>query len=242
MSADALRAAADAHVTRVSTLVVGAVGAARQALDLAALDAALAARDRVVAWRLTDAAVAALAAHLGGQVDAKAARRTGRLRGALSDVVTAGGKASTLCVPLTRRARARLAANPARKDWQDRGEANEQLVADMIRGLALDDNEPMDVTASIAGRLHGIEVKTFVDNKASKVTMSTDALRRKRAWRRRHTATIHTVVIDDRDLVRVDLFSGHKVYYRRGVGSFRLDSMTPVEDAAHLRRLLLASR
>lgn len=161
------------------------------------------------------------------------------LKSVLHGTLKAGAQSKELCVIETDRvARAKANANPARKEWQDRGEANEPRIARMVGGKSLDDNEPFDVLVKFGSKQHGIEVKTFVDNKSSKITMNKEALSNKARWKRQNKAAVHTVVVDDRDLFNRTLYSGHKVYYRKGVGSFRLESMTRVEDAQHLRRLM----
>jgi len=81
-----------------------------------------------------------------------------------------------------------------------------------------------------AGKMHGVEVKTLVDNKNNKITMHPSSRARKTAWAHSHHARLHTVVVDSR--------AKNKLYYHKGVGSFRMGSLQPVSSAAHLRRLM----
>lgn len=134
--------------------------------------------------------------------------------------------------------RAREAYKPAEKAKQDRGEANETLIARMIRGQALDNNEAMDVITQLGGKRHGAEVKTFIDNANDKITVKKEPLARKLQWARSNRATLHTIIVDDRDVFAKHLFSGNKYYYARGSGSFRRSTMIPVKDAKDLQALM----
>lgn len=231
-NAERLRRAADRHVLPVSECVLAGVGAARRALDLAALEAAIGRQDRHAASQVVDVALAALVDRLGRPPHLrKDAEGEPLLADALGAVLGDAAGAAEVCVVLSKAERAKLAANPARKEWQDRGEANEKLVTDIL-GPAfrnLDDNEAMDVIgATDKGRAVGVEVKTLIDNKGNKVTMDADAQARKRAWKRKNKADLWTVVVDDRDVTNPGQYSGNKLYARKGVGSFRLSSMDPV--------------
>ena len=237
-----LQAAADRFVLPMAAEVLRAVHAARRAVSLADLEAALRRGDPGSAISATEAGAAAFAASLLG-TPTKAPKKTRGVEPIMMSALRAGGNADELCVlDKDRVARAKLAANPARKNWQDHGEANELRVAKMVKGVGLDDNEPMDVITMLDDKVHGIEVKTFVDNKASKVTMSKSALKNKTRWRRENKATMHTVIVDDRDQFTPDLYSGHRLYYKRGVGSFRLSTAIKVKDAKHLRELMLSKK
>ena len=115
----------------------------------------------------------------------------------------------------------------------------ELRVAQVLGADVLDNNEPMDVVGEVGGRRYGVEVKTFVDNTNDKVTMHPDSLERKLKWGRKERAALHTVVVDGRkETGNATLYSGHSMWYRRGVGSFRLQNMVPVRDAVHLRALV----
>jgi len=66
---------------------------------------------------------------------------------------------------------------------------------------------------------HVIEVKTIVQGINDKVTMHPSSLARKVAFAEQNGVQPHTVVKDDRT---------GQVYYKEGVGSFRLSSMREV--------------
>lgn len=170
----------------------------------------------------------------------RAAKGKTGLSKTLGKALKGGANASELCVLDTDRVeRAKKAHVLVKKAYQDLAEANERVVAQMIGGRALDDNEPMDVLMRILKKQHGLEVKTMFVNKASKITMNKAALKRKIAWKAKQKAVVHTLVLDDRNLYSFpDRFSGNRIYIRKGVGSFTLDSMTPIKDAAHLREFL----
>jgi hypothetical protein len=145
-------------------------------------------------------------------------------------------------VPNSRAARALASYKPATKAKQDHAEDNEEKLAKMLGGEALPDNEPMDVVVPRPGGEHGIELKTMLDNTRGAITMHGEARRRKRQWSEATGNPIHTVVPDDRDEweggAHAHLFSGHKLYYRRGVGSFSVAAMYPVPSYSQLRQLL----
>lgn len=107
--------------------------------------------------------------------------------------------------------------------------ASEVIVARMVQGKHVGaDNNVIDV---IAGR-HGIEVKTIIRGGIDKITVHPRSRRRKERWSAKTGKALHTVVIDDR--------KARRMYYRSGVGAFRLHTMTPVRSASHLRSLLSA--
>lgn len=132
--------------------------------------------------------------------------------------------------------RALKAFKPIHAINQRYAEKNELKVRRMVDGTRTDDNKPVDVITK-DGK-HGIEVKTMINNDNNKITVRAAALAKKEAWARENKARLHTVLIDDRDKFKHPRYSGHKIYYMRGTGSFRLSSMVPVESAAHLRRLM----
>ena len=114
-------------------------------------------------------------------------------------------------------------------------EGNESRIASHVGGKNLPDCEPMDVQIPPppAEVKHGIESKTMVSNTHGQIHMGTEAKQRKRAWRRKNKAPVHTVVTDDREVYNAfgpgkhDL-SKRKVYYRRGFGSFKVEGMYEV--------------
>jgi len=101
----------------------------------------------------------------------------------------------------------------------------EAKVAAAVRGRQLPDNEPFDV---VQGK-NVFEVKTIVRGKNPKITMHPESLARKVDAARKTGAKTHTVVVDIRG-GRLD------VYYKEGLGSFRLKNMEKLSGWAELRR------
>lgn len=119
----------------------------------------------------------------------------------------------------------------------------EPVLAGKLGGASLRDNEPVDVQVTTAGGPHGIELKTMTDNKQNKVYMKANAMQRKRDWMRANRAHFHTVVFDDEAVFNARGRGRHDdtkrvIYYKRGVGSFRVSSMHRVKDFDELKRLL----
>lgn len=143
-------------------------------------------------------------------------------------------------------AKAKRSHKPATAEKQRFAEANEPRIAKKIGGKALPDNEPEDILLEDGELEHGIELKTMVDNKNSKITMHPDSRKRKLKWQRQKKGRrLHTVVSDRRNVfmggVNTSQFSGNELYYRRGVGSFTLNSMIPMKDAAELKKFIKAT-
>lgn len=134
--------------------------------------------------------------------------------------------------------RALRSFKPATKEKQDKGFMGAQKIALMLKTHQTPDQDPMDLVVRIGERTHAVEVKTFVDNSNDKVTMHPESLFRKLAWGKRNSAILHTVVVDSR---KGAISSGHDVWYRRGVGSFRLGTMIRVRSSAHLKELMTTS-
>ncbi len=112
-------------------------------------------------------------------------------------------------------------------------EGNERGVAKRVRGKALRDNEPIDIEVrDKTGALkHGVEVKTLVFRKASRIKVDPAAQDRKRKWHQKNKGVpFHTIVYDDRLVFNAKGpgkhdYSKRIVYYRRGYGSFALSKM-----------------
>lgn len=124
-------------------------------------------------------------------------------------------------------------------------EHNEPQFAKAVGGLSYDDNEPVDVVAGKGGVVqHGIELKTMVANKASKLTMDRYAQVRKVEWERDKNATFHTCVIDDRKVYDASGAGNHDesqrvYYYRRGIaGSARIEAMYKCKSVGEVKRLM----
>ena len=142
-------------------------------------------------------------------------------------------------------ARAKASAKLVDKSIQRYAEEhNEPKFAQSIGGLSFKDNEPVDVVVGDDGVIkHGIELKTMVSNKANKITMKRSAMERKAEWEKNNKATFHTVVIDDHKVFNAKGEGQHDeskraIYYRRGFGSFRVNTMHRVKDMAELKKLL----
>lgn len=170
-------------------------------------------------------------------------------------------KPQTAC-EVARSELAKVHSKPVGKEVQRYSEeGNEAQLASMLgRGAhAVDDNAPTDVEWKTGGALHGIELKTMVDNANSKITMKADAIARKRKWEKANKGIMHTIVIDDSSVIPGKTieektkaigkfletgdatgfdFGKRKIYYRRGYGSFRTSSMHEVKDAKELKRLI----
>jgi hypothetical protein len=131
------------------------------------------------------------------------------------------------------------------KRIQDYTKANENVFANRVGGKSFPDNDPIDVHVpggGVGGKDAGIELKTLTHGKNDKITMSSSALGRKDAWEKSNKSQMHTVALDHRDRFAAGenaaLHSGHEIYYKRGVGSFRIGSMHKVANEAELRTLM----
>jgi hypothetical protein len=122
---------------------------------------------------------------------------------------------------------------PAYAAAQRQAEQNELTVRSMVGGTRTQGNAPVDVVVTIGGKVKGIEVKTLISNTNDKITVRKSAMEKKDQWAHANHASVHTVVLDDRE-------KGHSpLYYAKGHGSFRISAMTPVRDADHLKKLLM---
>lgn len=132
-----------------------------------------------------------------------------------------------------RAARALAHHKPSTAVKQRAADAQERFVARALGAKQSGDNDAVDVqgVARVTGRRFGVEVKTLMDNRNDKITMHPESLLRKLRWARKERAALHTVIVDLRS-------GAPRLYHRRGVGSFRLRSLTPVRDHAHLRELV----
>jgi hypothetical protein len=118
-------------------------------------------------------------------------------------------------------ARAKKSAVKTDKSSQDIAERSEVVLAKALGIPKSGDNLAFDVRNDEVA----IEVKTLVNGKNEKITMSKTALGRKLAEQRAEGLKAYTVVVDRRS----GGMTGHATYYyREGLGSFRLGSMTKV--------------
>lgn len=121
---------------------------------------------------------------------------------------------------------------PSTKKVQKQAIQNEiKLSKGLRKSTWLSDNEPYDVIIGKQDRpKHLIEVKTIVRGKNDKITMHPKALRRKLSEAKKQSqAKVHTVVFDDRT---------GKMYYKEGVGSFRLTTMKPIRGIGSLKKII----
>lgn len=122
----------------------------------------------------------------------------------------------------TRSSRAKATYKPADLSAQREAHRNEASLARSLRGKRTKDNEAFDV---IVGKT-AIEVKTIVKSDNDKITMHRESLARKVAYAKEHGLQTCTVVFDKR--------SG-STYFKEGVGSFRLSTMTKIGDIGELK-------
>lgn len=137
-----------------------------------------------------------------------------------------------------RSARARAAYNPSTKAKQDESEALEHKVTKALGATKSGDNRPMDVTAK--NDTVGIEVKMLHDAKEQRVNMRPDSRGRKEEWiAEKKGRRAYTVVVDNRDKFdggrHADKYSGHRIYYKEGVGAFGLSTMHRASSLADLK-------
>lgn len=121
--------------------------------------------------------------------------------------------------------RAKSSHKPATAEKQRAAERNETTLATAIGGKQTKDNEAFDVVT----RGHCIEVKTIMEGSNDKITMHPESLARKQAEASKRGLKAHTVVFDARN---------NAVYYRQGIGSFRLGNMEKLSSAAAVRSRL----
>lgn len=142
-----------------------------------------------------------------------------------------------------RAARAKASHNPSSKAKQDASEQLENEVADKLGAVKSTDNKPMDV---VIGGKHGVEVKMMHDLKESRVNMRPDSRVRKEQWAKDTGGTLHTLLVDNRDKFdggkHADKYSGNKYYIAKGVGAFRLNTMTPVKSLAEAKAFILGGK
>jgi hypothetical protein len=116
-------------------------------------------------------------------------------------------------------------------DIQREADLKERAMAQKLKGVSFKNSEPVDIVVGNSSGvvIHGIEHKYMVDNGNSKITMNKYAQVRKVNWERSNKAAFHTVV-ESRE---------GDIYYRRGVGSFRIGGMHQITGGhAELTKLL----
>ncbi len=108
---------------------------------------------------------------------------------------------------------------------QRQAEGNEPKVAQAIQGKQTEDNDAFDV---LKGN-NAVEIKTIVRGKNDKITMHPTSLAKKEKFAEDHKLTTHTVVFDDRN---------QKIYYKQGLGSFRLRNMQSISSLSDLQGMI----
>ena len=142
-----------------------------------------------------------------------------------------------------RSARSKASHNPATKAKQDVSEQVEHQVASALGATKSKDNLPMDV---VIGGKHGVEVKVLHDAKDGRVNMRRDSRQRKEQWAKQTGGTVHTLLVDNRDVFdggkHKGNYSGKKYYIAKGVGAFRLAGMTAVKSLQEAKRFILGGK
>jgi hypothetical protein len=151
---------------------------------------------------------------------------------------TAGG--STLSAKAIK---AKASYKKANKDEQRYAENQEAELVKKIGGKQSSDSAVFDVTRKRGDIIDGIEVKTKVNGIEHEIYMKPSAKKRKREWAiEEKNRVIHTVVFDHRDRFNKGefkkLYSGHELYYRRGVGKMQLSAMYKVKSYRELEQLM----
>lgn len=131
---------------------------------------------------------------------------------------------------LARKRRALLTYKPSTQRKQQIAASSEKHITRILSAERTRNNAAMDTILKTNRRLHGIEVKTLIDNKNDKITMHPESRARKVHWAAVHNAVLHTVVVDARGKRR-------QIFYRAGVGSFRLAALQPVT-SSQLRSII----
>lgn len=123
--------------------------------------------------------------------------------------------------------RASSTYKPSTAAKQQLADKSERHLASALGAQRTPDNSAFDLIKGKAG----IEVKTLIDNRNSKITMHPSSRLRKLREARRSKLSSHTVVIDRRG-------ARPEYYYARGVGSFRLQNMQKLTGLNELRTVL----
>lgn len=124
--------------------------------------------------------------------------------------------------------RAKASYNPSTLAKQIVAAEMQIKVAKTVHGVSTDDSQPFDVLKAKSG----IEVKTIVDGINDKITMHKSSLARKLAEAKDlGLKRTYTVAIDKRN-------GKEEIYYKKGLGSFRLPSMTRVSSWDDLSKVI----
>lgn len=116
---------------------------------------------------------------------------------------------------------------PITAEKRKQSEADEMALAKLIGGQRTPDNSAFDV---IKGKT-AIEIKSIIAAKNDKITMHPTSRNEKLAVAKKQKLNAFTVVFDHRE-------GRNDVYYREGVGSFKLRDMTKLKNIGGLKRVL----
>lgn len=130
--------------------------------------------------------------------------------------------------PSERAQRAKASYSPSTLAKQIVAAEMQIKVARTVHGVSTDDSQPFDVLKAKAG----VEVKTIVEGLNDKITMHKSSLRRKlEEAKDLGLKRTYTVAIDKRN-------GKEEIYYKKGLGSFRLVSMTRVSSWDELAKVI----
>jgi hypothetical protein len=129
---------------------------------------------------------------------------------------------------LTKAEIAKINYKPANKEHQRIADKMEIAMSSAIGLSRTPNNSAFDLQSSKIG----VEVKTLIDQKNGKISMNHAAVQRKLKVARQNDLRIYTLVVDARDKKDV------KYLMKPGVGSFRINGMTEVDNLATLKRKL----
>jgi hypothetical protein len=135
-------------------------------------------------------------------------------------------------------ARAKASYNPASKAKQDASEDWEVKAAKELGLVKSGDNLPMDLTSKDGKTV--IEWKVVHDAKESRVNMRPDSRQRKEQQISAKKQTAYTVIVDNRDKfeggAHKSKFSGHNIYFKKGVGAFAFNTMDKASSLGDLKK------
>lgn len=155
-----------------------------------------------------------------------------------------------------RAARAKLTEKRQTGDVQRYAEAQEEKVVKALGGRQGTDNGALDTVRHSGGKEQGMEVKCCVNKdspnkigKKAQMKCEKDQKARKEQWAsEKEGRELHTIYFDHRDravnletgefIGAAHAFSGHEIYYRRGVGPYTMGGMHPANSWAEVDRLM----
>jgi len=135
----------------------------------------------------------------------------------------------------SRAERASATYKPSTREKQRIADESERDLSIALKMDRTPDNAAFDlkIPAAPPAKGVGVEIKTFIDNSNSKITMHKESLARKVKAAKKEKLNAHTVVVDKREP------GTERYFYRKGVGSFYLRTMKEVS-IKELRGILIA--